>query len=66
MLTYDAGSSGLDAPYHAVWVCVPSAREVGVRQSEVHGHPRLHGEVEASLGYMESCLRKQLCLVGKQ
>lgn len=38
----------------------PSAEEVEVRRAGVQGHPQLHREFEASLGYIRLCLKDRI------
>lgn len=40
-------------------VCNSTTQNVETRGSRVQGHPLLHSELEASLGYMKPYLRKQ-------
>jgi hypothetical protein len=39
-------------------ICFSSTHEVTAGQSEVQGHPQLHSEFKASLGYMSTCFKK--------
>lgn len=39
--------------------CNSRMKEVEVRRSQVQGHPQLHNQFEASLGYMKSCFKKK-------
>lgn len=45
-------------PSMVAHVCYLSTQEVEVGVSKILGHPQLHSEFKASLGYMRSCNRK--------
>lgn len=51
--------SGSYKPSMGVLACNPMTLEVESGGSGVQGHPQLHEEIEASLGYMSPCLKSK-------